>query len=154
MKKKLRKVIVPIFLSIMCGAVCGRLVYSIYDKKLEKEINGEKIYLIQAGTYSSYDNMVNSMLLGSYVYYEDDGIYKSIVGLTEEYSNIEKIKNTYKDAVVINEYFSKDEELNKKIKEYDEKIKKSTKEEEIKRIVIEMLAIYKDRNATLIEIQS
>ena len=140
MKKKLKKVLFPIFLSVICGAICGRLVYSIYDKKLSDDINGQKIYLIQAGAYSTYDNMVNHTLLSNYIYYEDeDGLYKSIIGVTEDYDNIEKIKSTYKDNVLISEYYSKDKELNKKIKEYDEKIKKASNEEEIKKLVLEML---------------
>ena len=94
MKKKLTKVLFPIFLSVICGAVCGRLVYSIYDKKITDDISMTKIYLIQAGAYSTYDNMTSSMLLSNYVYYEDDGLYKLIIGVTEDYSNIDKIKNT------------------------------------------------------------
>lgn len=155
MKKKLKKVLFPIFLSVICGAICGRLVYSIYDKKLDNDINGEKIYLIQAGAYSTYDNMVTNTLISNYIYYEDDdGLYKSIIGLTEDYDNIEKIKNTYKDNVVISEYYSKDKELNRKIKAYDQKIKNTTSEEAIKNIVLEMLTLYKDKDTTLIQIQS
>lgn len=155
MKKKLKKVLLPIFLSVICGAICGRLVYSIYDKKLEDDLQGKKIYLIQAGAYSTYDNMINHTLLSNYVYYEDeDGLYKSIIGLTEDYDNIEKIKSTYKDNVLISEYYSKDKELNQKIKEYDEKIKETSDEEEIKKLVIEMLTLYKDKDTTLIQIQS
>jgi hypothetical protein len=63
MKKKLKKVLFPCFLSVICGAICGRLVYSIYDKKLETELNIKKIYLVQSGAYSNYDNMINNSLL-------------------------------------------------------------------------------------------
>lgn len=155
MKKKLKKVLFPIFLSVVCGAICGRLVYSIYDKKLDEELSSRKIYLIQSGAYSTYDNMVSHTLLSNYVYYEDDdGLYKSIIGITEDYENIEKIKNTYKDNVIVSEYYSKDKELNKKIKEYDEKIKKTADEAQIKAIVTEMLSLYKDKNTTLIQIES
>lgn len=155
MKKKLKKVLFPIFLSVVCGGICGRLVYSIYDKKLDEEFGGKTIYLIQSGAYSTYDNMVKNSLLSNYVYYEDDdGLYKSIVGLTEDYDNIEKIKNTYKEKVIISEYYSRDEELNKKIKEYDIKIKKSNNNDEIREIVLEMLKLYKDRNITLVQIES
>jgi len=155
MKKKLNKVLFPIFLSVICGAICGRLVYSIYDKKINLDINGKKIYLIQSGAYSTYDNMVTNTKLSNYVYYEDDdGLYKSIIGLTENYENIEKIKNTYGKTVIISEYYSKDQELNDKIKEYDDKIKKTTNEKEIQKLVLEMLTLYKDKNTTLIKIES
>lgn len=155
MRKKLKRMVIPIFLSILCGAICGRLVYGIYDKKLTQDIRGEKIYLIQAGAYSTYDSMVNNTSLNHYIYYEDtDGLYKSIIGLTENYDNIEKIKSTYTEDVIISEYYSKDEELNKKIKEYDQKIKSSASTEEVKTIVLEMLSLYKDKDSTLIGVLS
>ena len=134
MKRKLIKLFIPIFLSVICGAICGRMVYSIYDKKLDEDINKQTIYLVQAGAYSTYDNMINSTLMSNYVYYEDEGMYKSIIGVTEDYSNIEKIKNTYKETVYVTEYYSLDIELNKKIKEYDNKMKMTSDEEEIKKI--------------------
>ena len=155
MKKKLKKVLIPIFLSVICGAICGRLVYDIYAKKLDSDINGEKIYLVQAGAYSTYDNMVSSTMLSNYVYYEDDdGLYKSIIGLTSNYDNVEKIKSTYKDVVIVNEYYSKDKELNQRIKEYDLKLENTDKEDDIKDIVSAMLSLYKDNNTTLIQIDS
>ena len=154
MRKKLKKVLIPIFLSVICGAICGKLVYQIYDKKLDEDLNGEKIYLIQAGAYSTYDNMVSNTSVNHYVYYEDDGLFKSIIGLTETYDNIEKIKNTYNGEVLISEYYSKDKELNSKIKEYDKKIKNSNSNEEVKDIVLEMLTLYKDNDATLTQVQS
>ncbi len=150
MKKKIKRAVIPILLSILSGAICGKLVYGIYDKKLDQDIHGEKIYLIQAGAYSTYDNMVNNTSLNNYIYYEDtDGLYKSIIGLTENYDNIAKIKSTYSKEVIISEYYSKDEELNKKIKKYDKKIEGSASEEEIKTIVLEMLTLYKDNDSTL-----
>lgn len=135
--------------------VCGRMVYSIYFQKLEKEVIGEKIYLIQAGAYSTYDNMVNNTNYGNYIYYEDDdGLFKSIIGVTEDYDNIEKIKSTYSNEVVVSEYYSKDQELNQKIKEYDKKIHASDNGEEVKKIVLEMLNLYKDTDSTLTKIIS
>lgn len=155
MKKKLKKALISIFLSIVCGAICGKLVYGIYDKKIADDLTGERIYLIQSGAYSSYDSMVSNVLMSNYVYYEDtDGLYKSIIALTEDYNNIEKIKNTYSDNVLITEYYSKDNELNQKIKEYDLQLKMATDKEQIQEIIEKMLALYKDKNTTLTQITS
>lgn len=156
LKKILKKIFGPIFLSCLCGLICGKLVYEIYDGNIEKEIKGEKIYLIQAGAYSSYDNMINNTLVNNYVYYEDDdGLYKSIIGITENYDNIEKIKNSYGKDVVILEYYSKDNKLNSKIKEYDEKLSNSEDASDIQETVLEMLSLYKDNdNSTLVKIES
>ena len=156
MKKILRKVLGPIILSVICGCICGKLVYEVYNGNIKEEINEKKIYLIQAGAYSTYDNMVDNTLVNNYVYYEDnDGLYKAIIGITENYDNIEKIKNTYGKDVIISEYYSKDTILNNKIKEYDEKLKYSTNKEEIQSTVLEMLTLYKDNdNSTLVKISS
>ena len=106
MKKKLKKVLIPCFLSIICGSICGKLIYGIYDKEIDEYISGEKIYLIQAGAYSDYDNMVKNTSLNNYVYYkDDDGLFKSIVGVTENKDNIEKIKKTYSNKVIVTEYY-------------------------------------------------
>lgn len=156
MKRKLKKLLIPIFLSVICGSICGKLVYEIYTTNLTKELTGKKIYLIQAGAYSTYDNMIENTSINNYVYYEDsDGLYKAIIGLTENKSNIEKITKTYKESVIINEYYSKDKELNNKIKEYDQQLSTTTNEEEINKIVLEMLTLYKDTpNKTLTKIST
>ncbi len=156
MKTLIKKVLIPIFLSVICGSICGKVVYDIYDKDIVKEINGEKIYLLQAGAYSSYDNMVKNTLVNNYIYYEDfDGLYKAIIGITENYNNIDKIKNTYGKEVIVSEYYSKNKELNTKIKEYDKKISKSENKEEIQSTVLEMLTLYKDNDdKTLVKIST
>ena len=154
MKKRIRKVLVSICLSIVCGSICGKMVYGIYEEKLKSEINGEKIYLIQAGAYSSYNNMVENTSINNYVYYEDDGLFKSIIGVTLEYDNIKKITDLYNKDVIVTEYYSNDLELNKRIREYDKKIDSSNNQEEVKKNVLEMLSLYKDNKSTLIEIVS
>ena len=155
MKKKLKKVLLSCFLSIICGSICGKTIYGIYDKELESEISGEKIYLIQAGAYSNYDNMVKNTSLNNYVYYKDeDGLFKSIIGITENKNNIEKIKNTYSNEVIISEYYSKNTSLNNKIKEIDKQIEKTEKKEEIQELVLKVLKLYKDKETTLTQITS
>lgn len=153
--KKLFKVTVPIFLAVLCGSICGKLVFNSYDKKIIEDLNGKKIYLIQAGAYSNYDNMVNNTLLSNYVYYHDeDGLYKSIIGITLNKNNIDKITNTYNGNVIITEYYSNDTNLNNKINEYDQKIEKTTNNDEIKKIVLETLELYKDNDSTIIKVVS
>ena len=96
MKEKIinqtKKVVIPVFISIICGAICGKIVYNIYDENDTFLVNNT-MYLLQAGAYSSYDNMRANTMGNNYVYYEDDGLYKAIIGITSSYDNIEKIKN-------------------------------------------------------------
>ena len=150
MKKKLYSFFTPILLSVIFGVFCGKIVYDMYDKKIEEDISGKKIYLVQAGAYSSYDNMVKNSMLSNYIYYEDeDGLYKSIIGLTLDYDNLDKIKNTYKENVLVREFYSKDIDLNKRIEEYDRKLKNTTNNDEINDIIDKVLELYKGKNNTL-----
>lgn len=154
MIKKLKKVMIPIFLSVICGSICGKLVYDIYEPKVEGSITGKKIYLIQAGAYSDYDSMIDNTLVNNYIYYEDkDGLYKAVIGITENYDNVSKIVSTYSGEVIVSEYYSMDSELNKKIEEYDKKIKDLEDKNEVKAVVLEMLTLYKDRDdSTLVRV--
>ena len=150
MKKKLYSFFTPILLSVVFGSFCGKIVYDMYDKKIEEDISGKKIYLVQAGAYSSYDNMVKNSMLSNYIYYEDeDGLYKSIIGITLDYDNLDKIKNTYKENVLVREFYSKDIDLNKRIEEYDRKLKNTTNNDEINAIIDKVLELYKGKNNTL-----
>ena len=154
MIKKIKRGLIPIFLAVICGGICGRLVCSIYVDKASSKLKDTKIYLVQAGAYSTYDNMVSNTSVGNYVYYEDDdGLYKTIIGMSLDYDNIEKIKSTYKGDVIVSEYYSMDNELNKKIEEYDKKISKLDDMDDIKEVVLEMLTLYKDNDkGTLVKI--
>lgn len=155
MIKKLFKAVLPIFLSVLFGSICGKLIFSNYEGKITKELKGKKVYLIQIGAYSNYDNMVNNTLVNNYIYYQDDdGLYKSVIGITENKNNIEKIKTTYTGDVIINEYYSTNNELNTKLKEYDTLLQSTTDTTEIKQIVKETLELYKDNNSTLTGIVS
>lgn len=155
MIKKLFKLVLPIFLSVIFGGISANLVFSNYDQKITDNINGKKVYLIQSGAYSNYDNMVNNTLINKYIYYQDDdGLYKSVIGITENEDNIDKIKSTYTGNVIISEYYSNDTKLNNKIKEYDDILSNTTDDNKIKEITNKMLELYKDNDSTLIQIVS
>jgi len=148
MKDILKKAIIPIFLSIICGGICGRMVYKIYLGDSEMSLSGNVIYLVQNGAYSSYDNMKINTVGYNYVYFEEDNLYKTVIGVTKNKNNIEKIKNFYSGDVVINEYYIDNIELNNKLNEYDDILLKETNEDNIKNIIVEMLNLYKDDKST------
>lgn len=155
MIKKLIKVVLPIFLAVLFGGICGKLVFSNYDKKITENLNGKKVYLIQAGAYSNYDNMVSNTLVNNYIYYQDDdGLFKSVIGITEKKDNVEKIKSTYTGNVIISEYYSNDSILNTKIEEYDKLLSNTNNTDEVKKIVMQMLELYKDNDSTLTKVVS
>lgn len=143
LKAKLKKVVIPIFISVLSGAVCGHLVYSIYEDKTDNVLDSNVVYLLQTGAYSSYDNMRANTLGNNYVYYEDDGLYKTIIGITKSEANIEKIKQTYRKEVVVNKYLINDKILCQKIGEYDKKLEATNDEKQIQTLTITMLELYK-----------
>lgn len=154
MIKKLFKVVLPVFLSVVFGALCSKMLFSNYDfDNLKNEfIEGKKIYLIQIGAYKDYDNMVSNTMISNYVYYQDaDGMFKSVVGVTENKDNVEKIKRIYDGEVVVSEYYSNDKELNIKLGKYDELLENLSDSKDIKEIVLKMLELYKDNESILVQ---
>lgn len=155
MKEKIisqtKKVVIPVFISILCGGICGKIVYNIYDEN-DTFLTNSTMYLLQAGAYSSYDNMRANTMGNNYVYYEDDGLYKAIIGITSSYDNIEKIKNAYNGEVIVNEYYLNDIELSNKISKLDKELSKEEDSNNIKEIINSMLALYKEGNINLTKV--
>lgn len=142
---KLKKIVVPIFLSVFCGFVCGRLMFSIYEDKGSNVLDSNVIYLLQDSSYSDYDTMKASGVSANYIYYEEDGKYNMVVAMTKNKNNIEKIKEVYGKDLKVTEYLLSDDSINDMIDEYDIKLGSTTDGEEIKKIIIDMINIYKDR---------
>lgn len=142
---KLKKIVVPIFLSVFCGFVCGRLMFSIYEDKGSNVLNSNVIYLLQDSSYSDYETMKASGVSANYIYYEEDGKYNMVVAMTKNKNNIEKIKEVYGKDLKVTEYLLSDDSINDMIDEYDIKLGSTTDGEEIKKIIIDMINIYKDR---------
>lgn len=142
---KLKKIVVPIFLSVFCGFVCGRLMFNIYEDKGSSILDSNVIYLLQDSSYSDYETMKASGVSANYIYYEEDGKYNMVVAMTKNKNNIEKIKEVYGKDLKVTEYLLGDDSINDMIDEYDIKLGSTTDGEEIKKIIIDMINIYKDR---------
>lgn len=143
---KIKKVIISIVLSVILGYLCGIIVYKIYEGDTNNIMNSNKVYLLQTGAYSSLDSMQKNTNYLNYIYYTDDGMYKTIVAITKNKDNIQKIKNAYNIDIVINEYYLENEELVNKINEYDKEIENTSNNEQIVKIVNNMLVSYKEEN--------
>lgn len=145
MKSKLKKIVIPIFLSVICGTLCGRLMFNIYEEKGSSTLNSNVIYLLLDTSYNNYDEMKASTISSNYIYYEDKGKYNVVVALTKNEDNISKIEELYNKKLTINKYLINDEEIINKLNEYDEKLSNSTNNDEIKDIIRDMNNIYKDK---------
>ena len=145
MKSKLKKIVIPIFLAVICGTLCGRLMFNIYEEKGSSTLNSNVIYLLLDTSYNNYDEMKASTISSNYIYYEDKGKYNVVVALTKNEDNISKIEELYNKKLTINKYLINDEEIINKLNEYDEKLTKAQKDEDIKEVINKMINVYKDK---------
>ena len=61
MKNKIKKIVTPIFLSVLCGLICGKLMFSIYEDKGSSILESNVIYLLEDNTYDDYDSIIISL---------------------------------------------------------------------------------------------
>ena len=135
----------PITLAVFCGFLCGRLMFSIYEEKGTTTLNSNIVYLLEDTTYNNYDDMKANTISANYIYYEDNGKYNVVVALTKNYDNITKIEKVYNKELKVSKYLINDKGLVTTLEEYDKKLNNSNDNEEIKKIIIDMINIYKDK---------
>jgi len=146
MKRILKGYIIPLVVSVIFGFISAKLVYSVYNDDVEKKLSSSKLYLIENGVYLTYDNMREENNGNNYVYYKDDDGYKTVVGITKDYDNIDKIKSLYSDSVKIEEYYISTELLDDKQNEYDLLLSKTDDVYEVKEVVDNILNLYREED--------
>ena len=90
--------------------------------------------------------MKKNTTLKNYIYYQDDGLYKTIMAITKDKDNINKIKKIYNEDIIINEYYLDNPTINSQIKKYDIELKNTSDNSKIQEILDEMLKIYQESN--------
>ena len=146
MKKIFKGIFIPLVLSVLFGFVSAKLIYGVYQDDMEKKLSSSKLYLIENGKYLTYDNMREENNGNNYVYYKDEDGYKTVVGITRDYDNIDKIKSLYSDSVKIEEYYISTELLNDKQNEYDGQLSKTDDVYEIREVVDNILNLYREED--------
>ena len=146
MKKILKSYLIPLIISVLFGFISAKLVYSVYNDDVEKKLSSSKLYLIENGKYLSYDTMREENNGNNYVYYKDDDGYKTVVGITRNYDNIDKIKSLYSDSVNVEEYYISSELLDDKQNEYDLLLSKTDDVYEVKEVVDNILNLYREKD--------
>lgn len=134
----------PIFLSVICGFVCARVMFGIYEEKGSSILDSNVVYLLEDATYDNYDSMKTSTIASNYMYYEEDGKYNAVIAMTKNKSNINKIEEVYNKELKVSEYLVSDIDINNKLDEYDIKLENTDDKGEIQKLIIEMIGIYKD----------
>ena len=120
-------------------------MFSIYEDKEKNIISSSVIYLLEDTSYDNYNDMKTSFVSNNYIYYEENGKYNTVIAMTKDKNNIDKIEGAYDKKFNVVEYLLGDNEINKKIEEYDKKIENTTDNNDIKLLVEELNGIYKGR---------
>lgn len=146
LKKIIIKIVVPITISIICGFISGKFIYSIYMENNDNILKNNTIYLIESQDYQTYDNMRLDDQKSNYIYYQENGKYKTVVGITKNQDNIKKISQVYNEDLKISKYYLNDIKLNEKITDNDNLLSEANSNEEIKNIINKTLSLYKENN--------
>ena len=146
MKKIIKGVFIPLVVSMIFGFICAKLVYKVYEEDVENKLSSSKLYLIENGEYLTYDSMREENNGNNYVYYKDEEGYKTVIGITKNEENIDKIKSLYNDSVRIEEYYVSNEMLNNKQNEYDVELANINDIDEVKKIVDNILNLYREED--------
>lgn len=153
MRKKVLGIIIPVIISIIFGYVCGKFVYKTYRDNLYDNLKSKRLYLVQKGKYDSYDEMREDNNGNNYVYYKDEEGYKTVVGITMYYDNVDKIKKLYSDKLEVSEYYVSNDFFNNKQNEYDDELMNTNDIYEVKEVVDNILNLYRsDDSIKLISI--
>ena len=153
MRKKVVGIIIPVIISIIFGYVCGKFVYKTYRDNLYDNLKSKRLYLVQKGKYDSYDEMREDNNGNNYVYYKDEDGYKTVVGITMYYDNVDKIKKLYSDKLEVSEYYVSNDFFNNKQNEYDDELTNTNDIYEVKEVVDNILNLYRsDDSIKLISI--
>jgi len=152
-KKIVKNVIFPVSVAVFFGFLCGKFVYKTYNDELQNELKSSKLYLIQNGEYLTYEGMREENSGNNYVYYKDEDGYKTIIGITRNYDNIDKIKSLYSEEMLVDEYYIPVEYLDEKQDEYDLQLSNAQDIYEVREVVDNILNLYRsDDSIKLISI--
>ncbi len=143
MKQKIIKIFTPIIIAIIFGFISGKFIYKTYKDNLYNNLKSSRLYLIEKGTYDSIENMREDNNTNNYIYYKDNNRYKTVIGITNNYDNIEKIKSLYNDTLSVEEYYIPNEKIDNKQFEYEKQISNTNDLKEVKEAVDNILNLYK-----------
>ena len=144
MKKIFKGIVIPVLLAMIIGYIGGKYVFKTYKDNLYSELSSSRLYLVENGEYDSIDIMRKENSKNNYVYYLDDNKYKTVVGITRKYDNINKIKKLYNNDLQVMEYYVSNDLINSKQEEYDRLLMNTSDIKEVKEVVDNILELYRE----------
>ena len=143
MKKILKGIFVPVFVAIFVGFIGGRFVYRTYKDNLYDSLSSSRLYLVEKGEYDDINTMREENSGNNYVYYKDDDKYKTVVGITRKFDNVNKIKKLYSDNLSVMEYYVANDMVDSKQDEYDKILNDASDIREVREAVNNILNLYR-----------
>lgn len=146
MKKIFKGVVGPIVIAIVIGFIFGKYVFRTYRSNLYETLKSSKLYLIENGEYETIDIMKEENINNNYIYYRDNDKYKTVIGITKEYDNIDKIKKVYDGETIVLEYFIPNGSVSLEQVKYDNLLKETEDIKEVREVVDNILELYRNNN--------
>lgn len=147
----MKKYIFPIFLSIVVGFFTTKFMFDQYGSKetLSPVFNqGENLYFIQQGVYSSVDSLKENLKnFNNYIYTIINGKYYAFVGITKNVEIVAKMQEFYKEngyITYVKEFKIRNKEFLMAVENYDAVLKETTDKEVVKTIINQTIAKYKE----------
>ena len=147
MKKIFRSISIPVLGAILCGYILGIYIYQTYRNNIYNNLRSSKLYLIENGEYDTIDVMREENIGNNYIYYEDGNKYNSVIGITKEYENVDKIKELYGNNLTVKEYYVSSDLLSKKQDEYDKLLEDAKEIGDVREVVNNILELYHTENS-------
>ena len=147
----MKKYIFPILLSIVVGFFTTKFMFNQYGQKqtLTPVFNqGENLYFIQQGVYSSVDSLKSNLKhFNNYIYTIINGKYYAFIGITKNEEIVKKMQEFYKEngyITYVKEFKVKNKEFLMAVNNYDAVLKETTDNDVIKTIINQTIAKYKE----------
>ncbi len=140
--------IIPIIVSILLGAFCGKLVFSQYQNNEEVFNENNTIYVLQQGVYTKEETKINAMQnLPCAISVLDDGKYYVYVAMTKNQQNLEKVSKLFQEKkidIYQKEIAVTNREFLNTLEQYDLLLENAKTEEEMISVIKVILASYEE----------
>ena len=146
----MKKYIFTFFIALVIGFfLCNTFLKQYNDYQgIKVSSNGEKLYFVQYGAYSSLDSLEeNTINLQNYVYNEQNNLYYVYVGITKLKENANKIVKYYNDLgydAIIKEFDITNKNFIESLSNYDDVLKNTTDKTAIASLISQVLSKYEE----------
>ena len=147
MKKIINGVVIPTVIAVFIGFILGKYVFKTYKDNLYDELRSSRLYLLESGEYDTIDEMREENNSNNYVYYMEDNKYKTVVGITNKYDNVDKIKSLYSNKLNVMEYYIPNDSIDNRQIEYDNRLLATEDGGEVREIVDNILRLYRESDS-------